>query len=780
SMGSGSGGNITINSGGSVDTSTGVILSGSLGGPGGTVNITATNDINTSAIASASLSSNGGNITLTSTNGSIDTTTPSSIATLDGFQIPQGLNSFSFSNSDNGGAITLNAAGNITTGTINSSGSSGNGGNITINSSNGAIDTSAGSLNSSSNSGSGGEINLTSSNSSISTADINSSGASGGNITIDASTTITTGTINSSGSSGNGGNVTLDPSGNITVTSINAQGGGSGTGGNVDITTEQFFQATGTFTDRNGLTASISTAGGNGGGSITIRHGGNGITPFVLGDATTNGTAGAITSGTFMIVPNQSFLFTERQGNISIISIEEPPTDDRVELLEIAREDSDPTDSAPISTPPIPVATLPPTIPVIKFEEARELLREIEREAAVKPALIYVSFTPPGIEQDFARLEAGNTSEYDETLDLPEQSQLTLSVPPAPSDELELLVVTQEDEPIRVKVPGATREQVEQVAEELYRQAQNSRSKKKDYQAPAQQLYQWIIEPLEAQLKEKEIENLLFVMPSGLRLVPLAALYDAKTNQYMAQKYSTGFAPSLSLTDARYQDIKDAPVLALGASAFAPDQKQSKLPAVGIEVPLIVDEIRDGKFILDEEFTLKNLKESRQENPFPIIHLATHADFQTEDPEKIYIQLYNEKLDFEEFRALGLDKPTVELLVISACRSAYGAPKAELGFGGLAAQIGVKTVIASLWYVGDTGTLALMTELYSQLSTASIKAEALRLAQVSMIEGQVKKEEGEIRGTRRGVPLPEEIAGIEEDLSHPFYWAAFTMIGSPW
>ena len=193
-------------------------------------------------------------------------------------------------------SLTVTASGNIITGDINSGSVSGTGGNITLESSSGEI----------------------------STGNLNSSGTSGGNIFIDASTTITTGTINSSGNPGNGGNVTLDPSGDIEVISINAQGGSSGSGGNVDITTERFFRATGTFTDDNDVTASISTAGGQGGGDITIDHGGNGETPFDVGDAATNGTAGAITSGEFTIASG-SFLFNETEGNISIISGVEPP-----------------------------------------------------------------------------------------------------------------------------------------------------------------------------------------------------------------------------------------------------------------------------------------------------------------------------------------------------------------------------------------------------------------------------------------------------------------------
>ena len=419
---------------------------------------------------------------------------------------------------------------------------------------------------------------------------------------------------------------------------------------------------------------------------------------------------------------------------------------------------------------------LPPLVSLTTTKEASELLRAIEQVAAVKPALIYVSFSPPGFtfEEDFSRREAALTEEYGR---FKEKGNSTPSVSPADSYVMDLLLVTEGGESIRVSVPGATRKRVLQVAEQLYKEVSNLGS---DYLAPAQQMYQWLIAPIETELQAQKIDSLLFIMPVGLRLVPIAALHDRETNQYVAQKYNTGFAPSLSLTATSYRSIKDSPVLALGASVFSPDQNQPELPAVKIEVPLIASEIRDGKFFLDEEFIWSNLQGSRQANPYPIIHLATHADFEAGDLSQSYIQLYDEKLKLNRLRELNLNDPTVELLVISACRSAYGDEEAELGFGGLAVQTGVKTVLASLWYVGDAGTLALMAEFYHQLGTAPIKASALRLAQVAMIEGRVQKEEGELVSFRGSLPLPEESVLGEEDLSHPFYWAAFTMLGSPW
>lgn len=123
------------------------------------------------------------------------------------------------------------------------------------------------------------------------------------------------------------------------------------------------------------------------------------------------------------------------------------------------------------------------------------------------------------------------------------------------------------------------------------------------------------------------------------------------------------------------------------------------------------------------------------------------------------------------------------MLVLSACSTALGDKDAERGFAGLAVQSGVKSALASLWNVSDNATLALMVEFYQQLRIAPIKAEALRQAQIAMLRGEVRLEAGKLRGStlRGGVSLPQNLAILEnQNFSHPYYWAAFTMIGNPW
>ena len=132
---------------------------------------------------------------------------------------------------------------------------------------------------------------------------------------------------------------------------------------------------------------------------------------------------------------------------------------------------------------------------------------------------------------------------------------------------------------------------------------------------------------------------------------------------------------------------------------------------------------------------------------------------------------------------MGWSQPTVDLLILSACRTALGDKNAELGFGGLAVAAGVKSALASLWYVSDQGTLGLMTEFYTHLNDVNTKAEGLRQAQLAMLRGEVVITSGELRGsgTRGGVKLPPALEHVEnQNLSHPFYWAGFTIVGSPW
>ncbi len=343
--------------------------------------------------------------------------------------------------------------------------------------------------------------------------------------------------------------------------------------------------------------------------------------------------------------------------------------------------------------------------------------------------------------------------------------------------QLELILITSEGKPIHKRVLEAKQEDLRKQVEALTKAIMNPVQRDTNrYLQPAQQLYQWMIAPLEADLQAQGIDTLIFCVGAGLRTVPMAALHDGK--QFLVEKYSFSRIPAFKLTNTIYADLRNSPVLAMGASEF---KDQNRLPAVPIELSTITKSLWEGKSFLNQEFTVANLRSQRASQDYKIIHLATHADFQPGEPSNSYVQFWDAKLTLDGMNQLEWNNPPVELLVLSACRTAIGDEQVELGFAGLAVQAKVKSAIASLWSVSDEATLGLMTQLYRDLKTAPTKAEALRQAQISMLKGQVRLVDGKLQTPGETIPLPPELAALRNrDLSYPYYWAAFTLVGSPW
>ncbi|NET11872.1 MAG: CHAT domain-containing protein [Okeania sp. SIO1H6] len=347
-------------------------------------------------------------------------------------------------------------------------------------------------------------------------------------------------------------------------------------------------------------------------------------------------------------------------------------------------------------------------------------------------------------------------------------------------EQLQIILYTKEGQPIIKTIPSVNREQIMEVALELRIRVTTPANQDNDsYLSPAQKLYNWLIAPIASELEAANIDTLLFSMDEGLRTLAVAALHDGE--QFLIEKYSLSLIPSVSLMDTNYRTLQDTRVLAMGASEFI---AHNSLPGVPVELEVVSQKLWQGSMFLNEDFTLNNLITQRESYPYPIIHLATHADFRPGKISNSYIQLWGEEqIKLDQIRELGWNESSVELLVLSACRTAFGDKDAELGFAGLAIAAGVKSALASIWYVNDRATLALMTEFYSHLNQTRIKAEAVRQAQLSMLRGDVVIKKNQIArvGGRESVELPSVLGEMRNrKLSHPYYWAGFTMVGSPW
>ena len=343
------------------------------------------------------------------------------------------------------------------------------------------------------------------------------------------------------------------------------------------------------------------------------------------------------------------------------------------------------------------------------------------------------------------------------------------------TDRLEVILVPPVGQPIHSSVPEAKRAALFSTVKELRTEITNPEKRTStNYLAAAQQLYKWAIAPLEKDLQNLGIQTLLLSVDPGLRSLPFAALHDGKG--FLIEKYSFSLIPSFSLTNSDYKAVGDATVLAMGRSEFV---DQQPLPSVPLELQAISAQWHGPSF-LNSAFTIDNLNSEHAKGGVRIVHLATHAEFKPGKASNSYIQLWNSQLQLDRLDSLNLRNPQVDLLVLSACRTALGDREAELGFAGLAVKSGAKSALGSLWYVDDGGTLALMSEFYHQLRGATTKASALQLAQQAIISGKVRLENRQLITTGGQLNLPANLQHANQNYSHPYYWSSFTMIGSPW
>ncbi|MEM9542999.1 MAG: CHAT domain-containing protein [Cyanobacteria bacterium P01_E01_bin.42] len=345
---------------------------------------------------------------------------------------------------------------------------------------------------------------------------------------------------------------------------------------------------------------------------------------------------------------------------------------------------------------------------------------------------------------------------------------------------LDLILVPPTSDPIHYTVDVSRQDLLAVIQSFQHKLSHPLHRRNTQYLSPSQQLYQWLIAPTQQDLQRFGIEGIAFVLDDGLRTLPMAALHDGK--QFLVENYAVSLVPSFHLIPHHYTDIRNGSAIAMGMSEFT---EKEALPAVPVEVATISETFPTRETFLNEPFTLDTVRNQPDRAGANIVHLATHGQFQPGTPEESYIQLWDRKLSLAEMG--NLDWQDIELLVLSACRTAFGDESAEYGFAGLSIQAGVSSAVASLWYASDTGTLALMNEFYQQLRSRGTKAEALRQAQIAMISGSVRLEKAgekansQLIGTVGEVNLPSELGNIgDRNFQHPYYWSGFTLIGSPW
>ena len=145
-----------------------------------------------------------------------------------------------------------------------------------------------------------------------------------------------------------------------------------------------------------------------------------------------------------------------------------------------------------------------------------------------------------------------------------------------------------------------------------------------------------------------------------------------------------------------------------------------------------------------------------QMGPQSLIHLATHADLDEEDPLGSALPLTpnsgdDGRLEVQEVFGLDLE---ANLVILSACDTSLGRltqGDEVIGLTRAFIYAGTPSVISTLWRVNDRASYELMLEFYRNLKAGQPKGEALRQAQLTTLQVY----------------------------PHPYFWAAYQLTGEP-
>ncbi len=315
-----------------------------------------------------------------------------------------------------------------------------------------------------------------------------------------------------------------------------------------------------------------------------------------------------------------------------------------------------------------------------------------------------------------------------------------------------VVLVSLPNKPLQVNVTKITQNELEKTVKQ-FRYNIVIRSQRKFF-APGKLLHEWLVKPFLEQLQEANIKTLVFVPDGVFMNVPMSALYDGQ--KYLIETYQVASNPGLTLLSPKA--IQNQGLNTIFSGLTKTFQKEGLVPLLYVQQELKAIQSKvPNTVLLNEEFTLDNLRSILKNQSFSIVHFATHGQFSSQF-DQTFLLAWNSYINVLELeRLLKENDPRgtnpIELLILSACETASGDSRAALGLAGFAVRAGARSTLATLWSVNDQASAVIMEQFYEQLSTNKLsKAEALRKAQLTMLKSRWYK--------------------------HPFYWSAYTLLGN--
>lgn len=305
---------------------------------------------------------------------------------------------------------------------------------------------------------------------------------------------------------------------------------------------------------------------------------------------------------------------------------------------------------------------------------------------------------------------------------LPESLQVIVKIP---------------QQPLRYYSTSIPQAEVEKIANQL-RANLTQRYPSKALKNQLQQVYNWLIKPVESELQTSKVKTLVFLLDGVLRNIPMASLYDGK--QYLVEKYAVSLNLGLQLLDPKPLAKQQLKAITAGLINPPPEFSQYQpLPGIEKEFELIAKTGVATTSLLEKQFTSTALENKINSANFNIVHIATHGEFSSR-AEDTFILAADGPINVTQFDKILRSRDSskshsTELLFLSACQTARGDNHAVLGLAGVAVRAGARSTIASLWDINDEATAEFVGLFYQELKHGKIsKAEALRFAQLKLLK----------------------------------------------
>lgn len=300
------------------------------------------------------------------------------------------------------------------------------------------------------------------------------------------------------------------------------------------------------------------------------------------------------------------------------------------------------------------------------------------------------------------------------------------------------------------------------------------------YQDLATKLYDLLLKPAYSQLAGKT--NLIIIPDGVLWELPFQTLQPAR-NHFLIEDTAISYAPSLTVLQKMHQTRQNHtstpattllaagnPIIGNQTSAQVKDilmgEQLQPLPEAERQVKLLqkLYTPSHSKVYIGQQADEATVKAEAGNSR--ILQLATHGILNDVNPMYSQIVLAHNDADtnedglLEAWEIMNIDLKA-DLVVLSACETARGKVGAGEGMIGLAWAFfvaGSPTTVVSQWKVESASTTELMVAFHKNLQMPTgkqnpkmTKAEALRQAALKLMKTQAYK--------------------------HPFYWAAFVVIG---